>query len=144
TGDGYASGRQARSVPAWIVPSAATGSDVLAGRTSVLRPWGLDEYFSTGPAHERPVIDAVMRHRRQSARRARLGWDLAQEDSELAELRPRQRWVALSFSLPRRPTRPSCGGWLRMAAAIFTLPTWPIPAKSTTASAISSRRPTKI
>ena len=67
----------------------------------------LDEYFSTGPAHERPVVDAVLAHV------ARLGpvhvepvsvGIFLKSPRKFAELRPMQRWVALSFPLSRRAT----------------------------------------
>jgi len=64
----------------------------------------LDEYFATGPPHERPVFEAVHAH-------------LAAFDDVLvepvsvgiffkrhrtfAQLRPKTRWVALSLVLPR-------------------------------------------
>jgi hypothetical protein len=64
----------------------------------------LDDYFSTGPPFERPVFDAVM------AVLAELGpvhvepvsvGIFIKKDGSFLELRPMQRWVALSFSLPR-------------------------------------------
>lgn len=64
----------------------------------------LDEYFATGPPHERPVFDAVMRHLDT------VGWFHAdivsvgvflKNPHEFAELRPMQRRVALSFWLAR-------------------------------------------
>ena len=64
----------------------------------------VEEYFSTGPAHERPVFEAVAAHLRS------LG-DVHVEPVSVgiffkagrtfAQLRPMQRWVALSFVLPR-------------------------------------------
>jgi hypothetical protein len=65
----------------------------------------IEEYFSTGPAHERPVFDAVM------AALAPVGPVHADVVSvgiflknprKFAELRPMQRWVAVSFALDRR------------------------------------------
>jgi hypothetical protein len=65
----------------------------------------LEEYFATGPAHERPVFDAVMQH---------LGGvgpvhtDIVsvgiflKNPHKFAELRPMQRWVSVSFALDRR------------------------------------------
>jgi hypothetical protein len=65
----------------------------------------LEEYFSTGPARERPIFEVVFGHLQTLGpvhvepvsvgiffKRART----------FAELRPMQRWEALSFSLPRR------------------------------------------
>ena len=65
----------------------------------------IDEYFATGPPHERPVFEAVRDH-------------LAQYDDVYIEplavgiffkrrrtfvqLRPMRRWVALSMMLPRK------------------------------------------
>jgi hypothetical protein len=65
----------------------------------------LEEYFSTGPAHERPVFDAVMDHLRTlgdvHVEPVSVGIFLKRAQS-FAQLRPRDRWVALSFSLPRK------------------------------------------
>ena len=67
----------------------------------------LEEYFSTGPPHERPVFDAVMRHL------ATLGpvhiepvsvGIFLKNPRKFAELRPMQRWVSISFSLSRKAT----------------------------------------
>jgi hypothetical protein len=64
----------------------------------------LDDYFSTGPPFERPVFDAVM------AVLDGLGpvhvepvsvGIFIKKDGSFLELRPLQKWVALSFSLPR-------------------------------------------
>jgi len=64
----------------------------------------VDEYFATGPEHERPVFDVVSRHLLD------LG-DVHVEPVSVgvffkrgrtfAELRPMNRWVALSFVLHR-------------------------------------------
>ncbi len=69
----------------------------------------LDEYFATGPPHERPVFDAVSGH-------------LAQYDDVYVEplavgiffkrkrvfvqLRPMRRWVQLGMLLPRKVDDP--------------------------------------
>jgi hypothetical protein len=67
----------------------------------------VEEYFSTGPAHERAVFDAVMRHLASvgpvHVEPVSVGIFL-KNPRKFAELRPRQRWVALSFSLPRPAT----------------------------------------
>ena len=64
----------------------------------------LEEYLATGPAHERPVVEAVLR------RVAELGpvhiepvsvGIFLKRVGKFAELRPMRRWEALSFSLPR-------------------------------------------
>ena len=64
----------------------------------------LDEYFSTGPAHERPIFDTVMAHLESvgpvHVEPVSVGIFL-KNPRKFAELRPKQRWVALSFSLHR-------------------------------------------
>jgi hypothetical protein len=69
----------------------------------------LDDYFSTGPPHERPVFDAVM------AGLAHLD-DVHVEPVSVgiflkrartfAELRPMTAWVAVGFSLARSARHP--------------------------------------
>jgi len=65
----------------------------------------VEEYFSTGPPHERPVFDAVM------ACLADVGpvhvepvsvGIFLKNPRKFAELRPRERWVAVSFALRRQ------------------------------------------
>lgn len=65
----------------------------------------LDDYFATGPPHERPVFEAVMAHV------ATLGpvhvepvsvGIFIKRDGSFMELRPMERWVAMSFPLRRR------------------------------------------
>jgi hypothetical protein len=69
----------------------------------------LEEYFSTGPAHERPIFDAVMDHLTTvgavHVEPVSVGIFLKRART-FAELRPMQRWVALSFSLARRVEHP--------------------------------------
>ena len=64
----------------------------------------LEEYFATGPAHERPVFDAVMAHLGTlgpvHVEHVSVGIFL-KHPGRFAELRPMQKWVALSFSLRR-------------------------------------------
>jgi hypothetical protein len=67
----------------------------------------LDEYFATGPPHERPVFDAVMAHLRSlgpvHVEPVSVGIFL-KNPRNFAELRPRERWVAVSFALARQAT----------------------------------------
>jgi len=62
----------------------------------------LEKYFATGPAHERPVFDAVMAHMRQvgpvHVEPVSVGIFLKRSRT-FAELRPMTKWVAVSFSL---------------------------------------------
>jgi hypothetical protein len=65
----------------------------------------VEDYFSTGPAHERPVFDAVMRHFESVGpvyvEPVSVGIFLKRSRT-FAELRPKERWVAVSFSLRRQ------------------------------------------
>jgi hypothetical protein len=65
----------------------------------------IDEYFSTGPPHERPVFEAVMAHLADVGpvvvEPVSVGIFLKRART-FSELRPMQRWVAVSFSLPRK------------------------------------------
>jgi len=65
----------------------------------------LEEYFSTGPSHERPVFEAVMAHLETvgpvHVEPVSVGIFLKRAQT-FAQLRPKDRWVALSFSLPRK------------------------------------------
>jgi hypothetical protein len=64
----------------------------------------LEEYFATGPAHERPVFEAVLAFVETlgpvHVEPVSVGIFL-KRGRTFAELRPRERWVALSFSLRR-------------------------------------------
>jgi hypothetical protein len=70
----------------------------------------LDEYFSSGPAHERPVFDAVMQH---LATIGPVHLDVVsvgiflKNPRTFARLRPRDRWVAVGFGLRRRAAHPA-------------------------------------
>jgi hypothetical protein len=92
-------------VEPWICPECGRQFGKTRQSHDCAPAMSLDEYFETGPAHERPVFDAVMAHV------ATLGPVHVEPVSvgiffknprKFAELRPMQRWVALSFSLSRR------------------------------------------
>lgn len=65
----------------------------------------LDEYFATGPAHERPIFEAVMRHLETVGP---VHLDVVsvgiflKNPHKFAELRPKDRWVAVAFTLDHR------------------------------------------
>jgi hypothetical protein len=69
----------------------------------------LDEYFSTGPPHERPIFDAVDAHLRTLddvyVEPVAVGI-FFKRSRTFAQLRPMQRWVALGFILHRRLDHP--------------------------------------
>ena len=68
----------------------------------------LDEYFSTGPERERPIFEAVVAHLRSlgdvHVEPVSVGIFI-KRDRGFVELRPKVRWVAMSFPLSR-PARP--------------------------------------
>ncbi|MFN2608881.1 MAG: DUF5655 domain-containing protein [Acidimicrobiales bacterium] len=65
----------------------------------------MEEYFSTGPAHERPIFEAVMGCLDDvgpvHVELLCVGIYLKRAQT-FAQLRPRDRWVGLSFLLDRR------------------------------------------
>lgn len=70
----------------------------------------IEEHFATDPAHEKPVFEVVIEHVSSP------GPDHADVVSvgiflnhphEFAELRPKQQWVTISFSLQRRAAPPT-------------------------------------
>lgn len=65
----------------------------------------LADYFATGPARERPIFEAVMEHLESigpvHVEPVSVGIFLKRART-FAELRPKTRWVALSFTLPAR------------------------------------------
>jgi hypothetical protein len=69
----------------------------------------VEEYFSTGPAHERPVFEAVLAHLETlgpvHVEPVSVGIFL-KRNAKFAELRPAQRWVNLSFKLSRPVVHP--------------------------------------
>ena len=70
----------------------------------------LEEYLETGPAHERPVVDAVMEH---VTSLGPVHLDVVavgiflKNPRKFAELRPKQRWVAVTFALERTASHPT-------------------------------------
>src|SRR5581483_10884572 len=69
----------------------------------------LEEYFATGPPYEKPVFLAVMTHLPGlgpvHVEPVSVGIFLKRAQT-FAELRPKGKWVALSFSLPRKASHP--------------------------------------
>jgi hypothetical protein len=69
----------------------------------------LEEYFSTGPERERPIFEAVMQHLDSvgpvHVEPVSVGIFLKRSRT-FAELRPMQKWVALSFGLTRTIDHP--------------------------------------
>jgi hypothetical protein len=69
----------------------------------------LHEYFATALPHERPVFEAVHEHLRSlgpiHVEPVGVGIFLKKRGS-FVELRPKTKWVAMSFPLPRRVRHP--------------------------------------
>ena len=69
----------------------------------------LEEYFETGPSHERPVFDAIMAHLDTVGP---VHLDVVsvgiflKNPRKFAELRPKDRWVAVAFNLRRHARHP--------------------------------------
>jgi hypothetical protein len=106
-------------MPSWTCPSCRRRFGRRNQSHECAPAMTLDEYFSTGPPHERPVFDAVMAHV------ATLGpvhvepvsvGIFLKRSRTFAELRPKVRWVALSVALasvvrdPRVSSRVAVGG----------------------------------
>ena len=70
----------------------------------------LEEYFSCGPPHERPIFEVVMKHVKKlgpvHVEPVSVGIFLKNPRC-FAQLRPKDKWVAVSFSLPRKVTHPT-------------------------------------
>jgi Domain of unknown function (DUF5655) len=70
----------------------------------------LDDYFSTGPPHERPIFDAVWAHLSTledvHVEPVSVGI-FFKRTRTFAELRPKDRWSSLSFSLHRTVRHPT-------------------------------------
>lgn len=96
-------------MPAWVCPDCSRQFG-RRGQSHDCEPaMTLEEYFSTGPEREQPIFDAVMQHMATvgpvHVEPVSVGIFLKRSRS-FAELRPMQRWVALSFSLPRTVSHP--------------------------------------
>lgn len=94
---------------AWTCPDCGRPFGRLNQQHDCAPGLSLDEYFSTGPSHERPVFDAVMAH---LATVGPVQLDVVsvgiflKNPRKFAELRPKDRWVALAFTLDRRANHP--------------------------------------
>lgn len=70
----------------------------------------LEEYFSTGPPHEKPVCRAVLEFVESMGpiHVEPLSVEIFLKKAQtFAQLRPMQKWVALSFGLNRRVNHPT-------------------------------------
>jgi len=92
-------------VTGWVCPECGRRFGRARQSHECAPAMALDEYLSTGPPHERPVVEAVLAHV------ATLGpvhvepvsvGIFLKNPRKFAELRPMQRWESLSFPLRRR------------------------------------------
>jgi hypothetical protein len=101
-GAGWYSGCDDGAVPAWTCPDCHRQFGRKGQSHECAPAMSLDEYFSTGPARERPIFEAVMAALGDvgpiHVEPVSVGIFLKRSRS-FAELRPMQKWVALSFSL---------------------------------------------
>jgi hypothetical protein len=98
-----------RRMAMWTCPECGRRFGVVRQGHDCAPALSIDEYFSTGPEHERPVFDEVHAHL------ASLGEVHVEPVSvgiffkrgrTFAQLRPMTRWVALSFVLSRTVADP--------------------------------------
>ncbi|MGD9798780.1 MAG: DUF5655 domain-containing protein [Acidimicrobiia bacterium] len=91
-------------MPAWVCPACGRQFGRPKQSHECAPAMTIEAYFSTGPPHERPVFEAVMRHLDTvgpvHVEPVSVGIFLKRSRT-FAELRPLQHWVALSFSLTR-------------------------------------------
>ena len=91
-------------MPRWVCPECGRQFGRTKQGHECAPAMSVEEYFSTGPAHERPIFDAVMAHVATlgpvHVEPVSVGIFLKRAQT-FAQLRPRDRWVALSFWLPR-------------------------------------------
>jgi Domain of unknown function (DUF5655) len=82
----------------------------------------LEEYFSTGPARERPIFDAVLEHLESvgpvQVEPVAVGIFIKRERSFI-ELRPKKNWVAMSFPLSRVIDHPKIARKVRTGARTY-------------------------
>lgn len=94
-------------MPGWICPLCGRRFGRARQSHECAPAMALDDYFATGPAHERPVFDAVMQCLADvgpvHVEPVSVGIFL-KNPRKFAELRPVRRWVAVSFALPRPAT----------------------------------------
>ena len=93
------------SVEGWVCPDCDR-MFARSGQSHDCAPGiSIEEYFETGPAHERPVYDALIQHLETlgpvHADVVSVGI-FFKNPKKFAELRSMQRWVAVSFMLRRR------------------------------------------
>lgn len=96
-------------MPKWVCPKCERQFSRTNQGHECAPAMSLEEYFSTGPGRERPIFEAVMAHLKSVGpihiEPVSVGIFLKRARS-FAQLRPMQKWVALSFSLSRVVSHP--------------------------------------
>jgi hypothetical protein len=97
------------AVPRWVCPECDRQFGRVNQSHECAPAMSLEEYFSTGPERERPIYEAVRAHLDSigevHVEPVSVGIFIKRMRT-FAELRPKQRWVALSFGLSRRVDHP--------------------------------------
>ena len=97
-------------MPLWVCPECERQFGRFKQSHECAPAMSVDEYFSTGPEHERPIFEAVMRHLDSigtvHVEPVSVGIFL-KHGRTFAQLRPMRQWVALSFSLPHQVQHPA-------------------------------------
>lgn len=97
------------SLGGWICPECGRLFDRVGRGHDCAPGLSIDEYFATGPAHERPVFDAVLAH---LAGLGPVHSDVVsvgiflKNPRQFAQLRPARAWVAMLFALDRLVEHP--------------------------------------
>ena len=110
------------TVPKWICPECHRGFGRVRQSHECSPAMTLDEYFSTGPERERPIFEAV-RDVLQAVGPIHVEpvsvGIFIKSTRGFIELRPKTKWVALSFALPREITHPKIARKMRSSARVF-------------------------
>jgi len=92
-------------VPGWTCPDCGRLFRRSRQSHECAPAMSLEEYLATGPPHEGPIVEAVLAYARTLGplhiEPVSVGVFL-KRTGRFAELRPMQKWEALSFSLPRK------------------------------------------
>lgn len=94
-------------VPVWTCPDCQRRFACTRQGHECAPAMTVEEYFSTGPPHERPVFDAVMAAVDASPEMGPVHVEpvsvgvLLKRSRTFAELRPKTTWVAVTFLHPR-------------------------------------------
>jgi hypothetical protein len=107
-------------VTVWLCPECARQFGRRNQSHECAPAMSLEEYFDTGPQRERPIFDAVMAHLETvgpvHVEPVSVGIFIKRSRT-FVELRPKQKWVALSFVLSRSVDHPKIARKLQGSSA---------------------------